>query len=186
MLVMRMICEDILISRWGAGPVRRRGMRAPAARPECETGRVAGIEIVPSPGAWHPPLGTRPAWNWIPPDHGLRPRSTACRVGFGSGSGPPSSTASRTCGCGATAGTSARPSSAGPMRVASRNRLSPSQNRLSPSPRRQGCTCRVNSRKTERPTLPRSSCGYQLAAGWRRSCPHAQYVSSLVSHPVAL
>lgn len=29
---------------------------------------------VPSPGGWHPPPGTRPAWNWIPPDHGLSPR----------------------------------------------------------------------------------------------------------------
>ena len=35
---------------------------------------MARIEFVPSPGVWHPPEGTRPAWNWIPPDHGLTPR----------------------------------------------------------------------------------------------------------------
>lgn len=40
----------------------------------CGTGSMAPSETVPSPGAWEPPSGTRPAWNWIPPDHGLRPR----------------------------------------------------------------------------------------------------------------
>ena len=35
---------------------------------------MARNEIVPSPGAWQPPSGTRPAWDWIPPDHGLEPR----------------------------------------------------------------------------------------------------------------
>jgi len=40
------------------------GGSRPAVRPE----------VVPSPGGWHPPPGTRPAWNWIPPEHGLSPR----------------------------------------------------------------------------------------------------------------
>lgn len=35
---------------------------------------MARSEIVPSPAAWQPPSGTRPAWNWIPPDHRLTPR----------------------------------------------------------------------------------------------------------------
>lgn len=29
---------------------------------------------VPSPGGWQPPPGALPAWNWIPPEHGLSPR----------------------------------------------------------------------------------------------------------------
>jgi hypothetical protein len=29
---------------------------------------------VPSPGAWQPPPGTLPGWNWIPPEHGLSSR----------------------------------------------------------------------------------------------------------------
>lgn len=35
---------------------------------------AACSETVPSPGAWQPLPGTRPAWNWIPPEHGLLPR----------------------------------------------------------------------------------------------------------------
>ena len=57
------------------GESRASRVRSPRAiRPGCDTGPVARIEFVPSPGAWQPPAGTRPAWNWIPPDHGLTPR----------------------------------------------------------------------------------------------------------------
>jgi hypothetical protein len=35
---------------------------------------MAPAAIVPSPGAWESPSGARPAWNWVPPGHGLSPR----------------------------------------------------------------------------------------------------------------
>lgn len=30
--------------------------------------------VEPSPGHWDTPEAVRPAWNWVPPDTGLRPR----------------------------------------------------------------------------------------------------------------
>ena len=40
----------------------------------CKTDSVDLTDGVPSPGTWQPPPGTLPAWNWMPPDHGLRLR----------------------------------------------------------------------------------------------------------------
>jgi len=41
---------------------------------ECDTYPVAEGGIMHSPGVWQAPSGARPAWNWVPPDHGLTAR----------------------------------------------------------------------------------------------------------------
>ena len=56
------------------GPVRATEAEIAAARAEARrAARRWETEAVPSPGGWRPPPGSRPAWQWTPPD-GLRAR----------------------------------------------------------------------------------------------------------------
>ena len=90
---------------------------APGPRPVPHS-PVASSDVVPSPGAWRPPPGTRPAWNWVPPDHGLTPRLDRVPRWVRAWYRTPSWTASPTPGCGTTAaGTSSRPATSAPIRA---------------------------------------------------------------------
>lgn len=67
-----------LTARWcGIGPRRRVPPRAATSPPEhTHPAQAVGYLGVPSPGAWVPPAGLRPGWQWLP-EYGAVPNLRA-------------------------------------------------------------------------------------------------------------
>lgn len=57
-----------------ADQVHHLGARTAAPKKRAMSWETCVMDTFPSPAGWAPPTGSKPGWDWIPPDRGLVPR----------------------------------------------------------------------------------------------------------------